>query len=365
MTIAAVRTHRLSAPLHTPFVTALRRTTTVETLVVEVTDTDGRSGFGEAPQVWQVTGASVAGAEACVRDVLAPAVTGRDADDLVARCAEVSAAVAGNEAARAALDVALHDLAARRLGVPLVRLLGGVTLRVPTDVTLAAGEGAELAAAARQRHGEGFDVLKLKVGTDATGDLDRVRAVRAAVGPQVRIRLDANQGWTAREAVRVIRGVEDAGLDVELVEQPVARWDLDGLAWVSDRVTVPILADEAVFGVRNLVEVIRRRAADMVNVKLAKCGGLHPARTLLELARAHGMGTIVGSMMESQVGVGAAASLVAAYPTSAVSDLDAAWWLASSPVRGGIRYDGATVVLPDAPGLGIDSVTETKVQHSG
>ena len=146
---------------------------------------------------------------------------------------------------------------------------------MPTDVTLAAGDAADLADAARRRRAEGFTVLKLKVGTDAAGDLDRVRAVRAAAGPGVRIRLDANQGWTPREAVRMIRAMEDAGLDLELVEQPVARWDLDGLAWVSDRVQVPILADESVFGVRDLVEVIRRRAADMVNVKLAKCGGLH------------------------------------------------------------------------------------------
>ncbi len=353
MTIAAVRTHRLSAPLHTPFVTALRRTMTVETLVVEIVDADGRSGFGEAPQVWQVTGASVAGAEACVTDLLAPLLIGRDPDDLVARCAEVRRAVAGNEATKAAVDTALHDLAARRLGVPLVRMLGGTTRRVPTDVTLSAGDAPDLATTARRRIGDGFTVLKLKVGTDAAGDLERVRAVRAAVGHDVRIRLDANQGWTPRQAVRVIRGIEDAGLDVELVEQPVARRDVEGLAWVSDRVDTPILADEAVFDVPDLVEVIRRRAADMVNVKLAKCGGLGTARTLLDLATAQGMGTIVGSMMESQVGLGAAASLVAAYGTSAVSDLDAAWWLAGSPVEGGIRYEGAEIVLPDAPGLGV------------
>ncbi|NJP32400.1 mandelate racemase/muconate lactonizing enzyme family protein [Micromonospora thermarum] len=365
MTITAVRTHRLSAPLHTPFVTALRRTTTVDTLVVEVVDADGRRGFGEAPQVWQVTGASVAGSEACVREVLGPLLTGRTPDDLVARCTEVGRAVAGNEAAKSAVDVALHDLAARRLGVPLVRLLGGTALRVPTDVTLAAGDAVDLAAAARARRSEGFDVLKLKVGTDAAGDLDRVRAVRSAVGAGVRIRLDANQGWTPRDAVRVIRGIEDAGLDVELVEQPVPRWDLDGLAWVSERVSTPILADEAVFGARDLVEVIRRRAADLVNVKLAKCGGLHAARTLLDLAVAHGMGTVVGSMMETQVGIGAAASLAAAYGTTAVPDLDAAWWLAWSPVRGGPRYEGASVVLPDAPGLGIEALAEVKVQPRG
>jgi L-alanine-DL-glutamate epimerase-like enolase superfamily enzyme len=265
----------------------------------------------------------------------------------------VRRAVAGNEAAKAAVDVALHDLAARRLGVPLVRLLGGSALSVPTDVTLSAGDAGSLAAAARDRMAEGFTVLKLKVGLDAAGDVDRVRAVRDAVGPGPRIRLDANQGWTPREAVRVIRGIEDAGLDVELVEQPVPSWDLDGLAWVSDRVGVPILADEAVYGVRDLVEVIRRRAADMVNVKLAKCAGLATARVLLGLAEEHGLGTLVGSMMESPVGVTAAASLAAAHGTTAVSDLDAAWWLASSPVQGGLRYAGGTVLLPDAPGLGL------------
>jgi L-Ala-D/L-Glu epimerase / N-acetyl-D-glutamate racemase len=360
MTITEIRTHRVSAPMHTPFITALRKVTAVDTLVVEVLDADGRSGYGEAPEVWRVTGASVAGAEACIRDQLAPLLRGKDPDDLVARCREVRRAVVGNEAAKAAVDVALHDLAARRLGVPLVRLLGGSALSVPTDVTLSAGEAGSLAAAARQRVGEGFAVLKLKVGLDAAGDIDRVRAVRDAVGPEVLIRLDANQGWTPREAVRVIRGIEDAGLGVELVEQPVPGWDLDGLAWVSDRVDLPILADEAVYGVRDLVAVIRRRAADMVNVKLAKCGGLAPARVLLGLAEEHGVGTMVGSMMESPVGVTAAASLVAAHGTTAVSDLDAAWWLASSPVRGGLRYAGGTVQLPDAPGLGITGLGDER-----
>lgn len=356
MTIATVRTHRVSAPLHTPFVTALRRTTRVETLVVQVTDADGRSGFGEAPQVWQVTGASIAGSRACVEEMLGPPLIGRDPDDLLARCAELGRTVTGNEAAKAAVDVALHDLAARRLGIPLVRLLGGAAMRVPTDVTLAAGEAENLAAAAGQRVADGFTVLKLKVGTDAGGDLARVRAVRSAVGPHPRIRLDANQGWTPREAVRIIGGITDAGLDIELVEQPVAHWDLDGLAWVGDRVDVPILADEAVFGIRGLSALIHRRAADMVNVKLAKCGGLRAARTLLDLAAAHGIGTVVGSMLESQVGVGAAASLAAAYGTSATADLDAAWWLAHSPIQGGIRYDRASIVLPDAPGLGITGI---------
>jgi L-alanine-DL-glutamate epimerase-like enolase superfamily enzyme len=349
VTIAAVRTHPVSVPLHTPFVTALRTATTVESLLVEIVDDDGRSGFGEAPQVWKVTGDSVAGARACVEEVLAPLLIGRDVADLAANCRAVHGAVVRNAGARAAVDTALHDLAAQRLGIPLVRLLGGTRLRVPTDVTLSAGDSAAAARVA-----EGFTVLKVKVGKSSPADeVHRIRRIREAAGPGVRIRLDANQGWTPREAVRAIGAMQDASLDLELVEQPVPMHDLEGLAWVTARVDVPILADESVFGVRDLVAVIHRRAADMVNVKLAKCGGLSIARTLLELAAAHDIGTMVGSMMETQVGVGAAASLVSALGTTVVSDLDAAWWLASSPLTGGLRYDGAEVVLPDAPGLGV------------
>ncbi len=353
MTIAAVRTHRVSAPLHTPFVTALRTATAVESLLVEVVDSDGRSGFGEAPQVWAVTGASIAGSQAAVDEVIGPRLAGRDADDLVARCREVAGAVVGNEAAKAAVDVALHDLAARRLGVPLARLLGGSSLRVPTDVTLSAGSPQELAGAAKDRVADGFTVLKVKVGKDAGGDLAGIKAVCEAVGPHVVVRLDANQGWTAREAVRILNQISALGLPIELVEQPVKRADLDGLAYVTDHVDIPIMADESVFGVRDLVEVIRRRAADLVNVKLAKCGGLSVARTLLALAEAHDMGTCVGSMMETSVGIGAAASLVAAHSTTLVSDLDAAWWLAAAAVKGGPRYEGGTLVLSNEPGLGV------------
>lgn len=355
MTIAEVRTQRLVAPLHTPFRTALRVTTSIETLVVRIGHADGAYGLGEAPQVWRVTGESMASAEAVIDTVLRPLLLGRDPDELTVLLREVRAAVPGNHNAKAAVDVALHDLAARRLGIPLVRLLGGASLRVPTDVTLAAGTADELALAAAARTAEGFSVVKLKVGTGAaTDDVARVRAVRDAAGPDVTIRLDANQGWDARSAVRAITAMEDAGLGVELVEQPVPAPDLDGLAWVTDRVDTPILADESVFSVPDLLEVIRRRAADLVNVKLAKCGGLAPARTLLELAEAAQLGTVVGSMMEGPIGVAAAASLVAAYPTTVVSDLDAAWWLASAPVRGAVSYAQGVLTLPDAPGLGVE-----------
>jgi o-succinylbenzoate synthase len=356
MTIAEVRTHRLTTSLHTPFVTALRHTTVLETVIVELVDTNGRRGFGEAPQVWRVTGESLAGAEACLAGPLADVVRGRSVDDLFDVTGDVANAVVGNFGAKAAMDVALHDLAARRIKVPLPRLLGGSRTRVETDVTLSAGDPAALAEAARARVAEGFRVLKVKVGIDPETDFSTVHAVRAAAGPDIRIRLDANQAWNVRQAVRVVRDLEDAGLDVEFVEQPVPREDVEGMAKITASVDTPIMADESVFGLRDLTKLIEIGMADLVNIKLAKCGGLSVALAMVRLAKAHGIGFIVGSMMEGPIGVGAAASLVAAAGSTLTSDLDAAWWLAGTPVIGGLAYDGASVLLPSSPGLGIEGL---------
>lgn len=357
MTICEARCHRVRVPLHTPFVTALRRTEHLETMVVELVDDEGRRGYGEAPQVWRVTGESLEGAQACLSGPLADVVVGRSVDDLDEVSRSVQDAVVGNFGAKAAMDVALHDLAARRADQTLVEHLGGPggAHRVPTDVTVSAGEPDELAATTARRTAEGFTVLKLKVGTDAASDVARIRAVREAA-PDARIRVDANQGWTPGEAITVIRAMEDAGLGIEFVEQPVERYDIDGLLAVTEAVDTPVMADESVFSLRELQQVIDRRAADMVNVKLAKCGGLGIAGELLTRARAAQMGTIVGSMMEGPIGVGAAAALVAAVGTSQVSDLDAAWWASESPVVGGATYDGGFIVLPDAPGLGFEGL---------
>lgn len=351
--VVSVRTRRVSLPLHTPFVTALRRTTTVDSVLVEVTDADGASGWGEAPQVWRVTGESQASAEACLEGPLAEAVTGRDADDLPDVCSAVAEAVAGNPGAKGALDTALHDLAARRAGLTLAAHLGGTATMpalVATDVTLAADAPPE---AARDRLRDGFTVLKVKVSGRDSG-IDRLRALREAAGPDAVIRVDANQAFDAETAVRVVTAWEDAGVGLELVEQPVPAWDVAGLAWVRARLATPVMADESVFDRHDLARVVEAGAADLVNVKPAKCGGVTPALDLLARAAAYEVGTMVGTMMESHVGVGAAAAVAAAAGTTVVSDLDAAWWLERSPVAGGIRYDAGHVLLPGRPGLGFD-----------
>ena len=157
----------------------------------------------------------------------------------------------------------------------------------------------------------------------------------------------------------MIRALEDADLGVELVEQPVAGEDVEGLARVRAGVGLPVMADEALYSLVDLDRIIRLAAADLVNVKLAKCGSLAVAVEQLRRAAEAGLGTMVGSMMETAVGVGAVAAVAAAQPTSVVNDLDAAWWAASSPVTGGMTYDGDRVVLPASPGSGVVGVEVT------
>jgi L-alanine-DL-glutamate epimerase-like enolase superfamily enzyme len=329
-TIERIEVERLSLPLHTPFVTALRRATSVETVVVRVTDSDGRVGLGEAPQVWQVTGDSVAGSAACLEGPLRDAVLGGPADPL--ECwPRIGRAVAGNASAKAALDTALHDLA------------GFAAATLPTVVTLPVGEPDEVAAAARARTSEGFGALKLKVGTDPELDLARVRAARRGA-PGATLRLDANQGWDCFDAVRVIRTLEDADLGIELVEQPVPARDLLGLAHVRRHVETPIMADESVFDLDGLVEVIRHDAADLVNLKLAKAGGITPGLEMARVAHLHGLGVSVGCMLESPVGVRGAVALAARAGCDLAPDLDGAWWLAAgAPYGDRVAYHAGQV----------------------
>jgi len=368
--IVDLRTTVVRVPLHTPFVTALRRTEFAETLVVELTDTDGVSGWGEAPQVWKVTGDSIeasrAALEGPLRDVLIGApVEPRETAPLI------QGAVVANRAAKMAADIALHDLAARNTGRTLAEHLaefvGGACTKGPvtTDMTLSAGEPDALAAAAAARTADGFTTLKVKVGTDAATDAARVRAVHAAAGPDVVLRLDANQGWDAHGAVKVLTELADAGIEIEFVEQPVPRRDLEGLAHVRRHQPTPVLADESVFDLDDLVDVIRYAAADSVNVKLAKCGGLTPALELLEVAGRHGMGRLVGCMMESHLGIGAGAALVSALGLPGTQDLDAGWWARRSPYVGGVVYDGPRIELPDQPGLGITGLAAPSHMEEG
>lgn len=363
--IESLRVHHRRISLVRPFVTAVRSATAIDVVLVEARDSDGRSGWGEAPTSWRVTGESRQSVAAAVEGPLTEAVLGAPVDDPARTSGLLARSLVRNSAARMAVDCALYDLAAQASGIPLYRYLGGDNGTVRTDMTLSAGLRAEdddaLIATSVQHRDAGFGTLKIKVGAGAD-DVSVLRRVRAEVGADVNLRVDANQGWSAEQAVSVISAWEDAGLGIELVEQPVAMDDLDALEFVTRHVRTPILADEAVWTTRDLTEVLRRHAADMVNIKLAKTGGLREAIRMAELAQQNGVAVIIGCMMESHVGISAAASLACALEATAVTvrgtahDLDAGLWMKRSPVTGGATYQRDVVNLPDAAGLGISEL---------
>ena len=175
-----------------------------------------------------------------------------------------------------------------------------------------------------------------------------------------KLRLDANQGWTPKEAVRGVRRLEDAGLDIELVEQPVKAWDIEGLKFVTDNVETPIMADESMFSPHDAFKILSMRAADMINIKLMKCGGIHNALRIVSIAEACGVECMVGSMIESKVSITAAAHLACAKKNITRFDLDAVVLLAEDPVVGGLKVEIPTVILPNKPGLGIERIEGLK-----
>jgi o-succinylbenzoate synthase len=360
-TIESVTIHRRSIPLKRRFVTAVRTAYSLDALMVEVRDSDGRSGWGEAPTSWRVTGESIESVTAAISGPLSEAVVGASTDDPESSSAALERAIVRNSSARMALDCALYDLAARAQGVPLYRYLGGRASDVGTDMTLSAvlnsSDLDELLRMALEYVDAGFGTLKIKVGAGGD-DLTTLSEVRHAVGADVHLRADANQGWSPEHAARIITSLEDEGIGLEFVEQPVNRDDIDGLAFVRRHVRTPIVADESVWTCRDLRQIISSGAADVVNIKLAKTGGLREARALANVARENGVGVIVGCMSEGHVGIAAAAALASALDNDVegrrrTHDLDGGLWLTRSPVTGGVAYDGERVVLDDSPGTGI------------
>ena len=352
--VTRLRVHSVDVPLLRPFVTAVRRTDHVPAVLVEVVDTDGRSGWGEAAASWRVTGESPAGIAAAVRGPIRDAVHDLPVGDPGVWGPAVRRSVVGNAAARSAVDCALWDLAAQEAGQPLAERLGGAATEVETDMTLSAAAPEELLARAHEHLQQGFTTIKVKVA-GAASDARALVLLRRELGDEVVLRVDANQAWDVQEAVAMIRGWERAGVGLQLVEQPVAAGDVEGLAAVRAAVDTRVLADEAVWDTRDLLEVLRCSAADDVNIKLAKTGGLSEALAMVDIARGAGLGVVVGCMMESHVAVAASAALATTLDvtTSGAQDLDAGLWLSASPVTGGLTYRGRVLEAMTAPGLGI------------
>ena len=381
MKITEVRLGRISVPLRVPFKTALRRVDSVEDVVVQVIADNGLVGWGEAPPTAAITGDTTDAIVGAVRDYIAPRLVGRDAEDLQGCAAAVQGALVHNGSAKAAVDIALWDLYGKSLGVPVYRMLGGNRRQITTDITISVNDPEEMARDAREAVRRGYDTLKVKVGVNPALDAERLSAVRKAAGPDVRLRIDANQAWRPREAVRILNemqarglGLElddpevymnavgaDLGVGLELVEQPVAAQDLEGLAYVTRHSDVPVLADESVFSPRDALTVMQTHAADLVNIKLMKCGGLTNALRIASAAEIYGVECMLGCMLEAKISVNAAVHLACARDIITKIDLDGPVLCSEDPVLGGAVFDEKTVTVSDGAGLGIEGIEEGRL----
>ncbi|WP_432362505.1 mandelate racemase/muconate lactonizing enzyme family protein [Sporosarcina sp. UB5] len=354
MRIRSIETIPVAVPLTKSFKTALRTVTTAYAMYVKITTEDGRVGWGEAPPTHVITGDSLGSITYAVNEVIAPLLLGLDVRNREEVFRMLQRSIVRNTSAKAAVDMAIHDLLGQLAGLPLYQLLGGFRKTIETDFTVSVNDAAEMADDAERYITDGFNVLKVKVGIGDIGDdIERIRAIRERVGSGPKIRLDANQGWKPKEAVFAIGKMEDAGLDIELIEQPVAADDIDGLQYVTNHTITPIMADESVFSAKDALRVLERRACDLINIKLMKSGGIHEALKINALAEIYGVECMVGSMIETKLGITAAAHLAASQPNITRFDFDAPLMLAHDIVAGGIVYEGRVIRLPEGTGLGL------------
>jgi L-Ala-D/L-Glu epimerase len=364
--IAQIDVIPVKLPLREPFVISYATYPDVLSVLVRVAAAGGGVGWGEATPDPNVTGETWGGTAATLRDDLAPALIGRDARDREAALDALDARVEGVPAAKAALDLALHDLVGRTLGVPVWALLGGRSkthLTISRVVSMKAPE--EMARDAVRHVADGFRTVKVKVGDGANWRLDvaRIAAVREAIGAEIGLKVDVNQGWrTAGVAIAAIRAGLSASPDY--YEQPVAWWDLDGLAEVRRQTGATIMVDEGCHGPRDALRVAALRAADLVNIKLMKCGGLWNAVKLNAIAETAGIVAQVGTMVESSVASAAGLHLATALANVRTVEMGGPLMLAEE--IGDVRawYDRDRIVVPDAPGLGI-AVDEEAVRRFG
>lgn len=358
MKIARIELGEIIVPLRTPFKTALRTVESVHDVVVKIISDDGRIGYGEAPPTAVITGETRASIRAAIEEYIAPKLIGQPIAAMEDNQSLLHSAILGNTSAKAAVDMALYDLWAQELGAPLYRVLGGHKKTIETDLTISVNDIDEMVKDSLEAVSRGFKVLKVKIGKDEVLDLKRIEAIRSSIGRDIAIRLDANQGWSVREALSIIDKLEKRDLGIELIEQPIHYSNLQGMVEVTRFSSIPIMADESVFGPESALQVIEKSAADIINIKLMKSAGIYQALKIASIAEVHGIECMIGCMLESKISVSAAAHLAAAKNIIAYVDLDGPGLCKRDPVLGGPDFNEALITMQDAPGLGFESLLD-------
>lgn len=352
MKITKINVSQVQIPLIEPFRISLGVITSSLEALVEIETDEGLIGYGEGAPGILITGENLEGTKRSI-EILGEKLIGVDPMDIEKIYYIMDRAAAQAPCGKTAIDIACHDLMGKITKKPLYKLLGGYNNTIDTDMTVGINEPEIMAQKAKKHVDSGFDTIKTKVGTSFDEDIKRIALIRKAVGDNVKIRIDANQAWSGKEAVKILERLSE--YNIELVEQPVKAYDIQGLEYVTKNSPIPVMADESVFTSKDAMRIAERRAADFVNIKLMKCGGIREAIKINAVCEAAGIECMLGCMgEESNIGVTAAASLGAAVRNITRADLDAHFTLTELPFDGGVQLvNGKTLVLSEEPGLGL------------
>lgn len=352
MKITRVEFWPVEMRLTEPYTIAYETVDTATNVFLRLTTDAGLVGLGCAAPDEQVTGEDSGTVLQVMRDVIEPAVHGADALRSARLLEDLRDPLRGHSAAKAAVDMALYDLLGKKAGLPVWQLLGGFRDSIRTSVTIGILPEQETVERAREYVGRGFQSLKIKGGINVEEDVARIRNVRAAIGPEIELRFDANQGYSVEEAIRFVDLTRDAR--VSMLEQPTPKTEPTLLSYVSRQVHLPVMADESLMTLRDTFELARHELADMVNVKLMKVGGIAEALLINAVARAAGMEVMVGCMDESALAIAAGLHFALARPNVEYADLDGHLDLQGDPAAHAVRLEKGVLYARDSAGFGIE-----------
>ncbi|MDI3548217.1 MAG: L-Ala-D/L-Glu epimerase [Halanaerobiales bacterium] len=356
MKIKDIKIGFLTIPYKKPFKTSVRTIVSSDNILVKVITEEGTAGFGAISPTAVITGDTKGAIVGAIEEHIKKNIIGLEIENLEEVMVRLNQSLVGNTSAKAVVDMALYDLYGKLYKAPLYRLLGGYRSELVTDMTISVNDPEVMARDALEAVEKGFSILKIKLGKDSDIDYSRMKAIRDAVGTDIMIRIDANQGWKPKEAVRFLRRLEDLDLKIDLVEQPVAAHDLRGMKYVTENVDIPVLADESVFSPADALKIIEMGAADLINIKLMKAGGIYNALKICAVAETYGVECMIGCSSEGLIGIAAAAHLAAARAVITRYDLDSPLLRNEDNVAGGLVYTGEKISFLEEPGLGITMV---------
>ncbi len=353
MKISNIRTSTLKAPLKNPFITSLRRVDALEDLVVIVECVDGSVGYGEGAPTPVITGETMGSMVAAI-EYIKPFILGLELEDFDNILNNIHTSILKNTTAKSALEIALYDLKAKAAKQPLYKMLGGTQTTFKTDITISMGEVEKMISDSLDAVNLGYDTLKIKIGDYPKKDEERIVAIHDALDENIKLRLDANQGWTAQESVALLHALEKRDIIAEFIEQPVAADDIEGLRYIKERVQTPLLADESIFSIKDARRLLEMQAIDYVNIKLAKTAGISQALQLADLSAEFGVKCMIGCMLEGPISVAAGVHVASAKADIiTMLDLDAVSLLASHPVDTSIVFNESEIKLSEDIGLGV------------